>query len=143
MNTHRPNHAWTVRLAESVYVHRAHVVITTALLALVAIGCIACATAQGAVTTDRECFPADSWSPAPDSVRPCVTIKANAPEAGAVRYTVADGSGIVRYAGYINTPYRQIIHVRIVRVAEDGSFTWKARSRDGRTTTASVGNLED
>lgn len=124
--------------------HRPNAVVTLAILALVAIACLACSTtARAAITTDAECFPAASWGPAPDSVRPCVTIKANAPEAGAVRFTVADGSGIVRYAGYVNTPYQQIIHVRIVRVAEDGSFTWKARSRDGRTTTASVGNLED
>lgn len=114
-------------------------------LALAAIGAIACTTAHGATTiepTDSACFPAGAWGPAPDTIRPCVTLYANAPEQGAVYYAVEDATGVVRYSGYVTTRYRHIIHVRVVRVAEDGSFTLKARSQDGRTTMRSVGNLE-
>lgn len=105
--------------------------------------CIIAADSKGAITTDRECFSMVEWGPAPDGIRPCVTLRGNAPEGGAVRFKVTDASDVVRYTGYANTPYRRIIHVRVVQVYEDGSFTWKARSQDGRTYTANVGNLED
>lgn len=123
--------------------NRPTIIVQLALLALLAIACLACATSKGAVTVDRTCFSAAKWGPAPDSIRPCVKLKANDPEGGAVRFTVSDASGVVRYTGYVNTVYRRIIHVRIVALYEDGSFTWKARSRDGRTVVASVGNLQD
>lgn len=100
-------------------------------------------TASEYVGHGRTCFPAASWGPVSDSVRPCVRLVANKPEWGAVRFIVSDASGVVRYSGYVNTRFRRIVCVRVVRIAEDGSFTWKARSRDGRTITASVGNLED
>ena len=100
-------------------------------------------TASEYVGHGRTCFPAASWGPVSDNVRPCVRLVANKPEWGAVRFIVSDASGVVRYAGYVNTRFRRIVCVQVVRVAEDGSFTWKARSRDGRTITASVGNLED
>lgn len=93
--------------------------------------------------TDSACFKASEWGPAPDTIRPCVRIVGNSPEGGALRFKVSDASGVVRYTGYVNTTYRRIIHVRIVALYEDGSFTWKARSRDGRTVSASVGNLQD
>jgi hypothetical protein len=120
-------------------------VVQFALMALIAIAVFAVATAKCAAPTptDRDCFNAKAWEPAPDSARPCVTLRGNAPEGGALTFKVADASGVVRYAGYVNTPYRQIIHVRVVRLYEDGSFTWKARSRDGRTYSASVSNLQD
>lgn len=115
-----------------------------AIAAMVIIGLVASiAEAHTTRPTDRVCFDAQEWGPAPDAVRPCVRLVGNSPEGGALRFTVSDASGVVRYAGYVNTTYRQIIHVRVVRLYEDGSFTWKARSRDGRTVLASVGNLED
>lgn len=115
-----------------------------ACLIMALIGAVA-TVAEGAAPypTDRECASAKTWGPAPDSVRPCVRLVGNKPEGGAVRFTVSDASGVVRYSGYVNTPYRLIIHVRVVALYEDGSFTWKARSRDGRTYSASVGNLSD
>lgn len=118
--------------------------IWASILAIAAIGLVA-SIAEASTThpTDARCFKASDWGPAPDSIRPCVVLKGNAPEAGAVRFAVKDGSGVVRYAGYVNTSFHRIVRVRVVRIYEDGSFTWKARSRDGRTVTASVGNLED
>lgn len=125
--------------------HRHVYIVRAALFALLIIGIVACATSKGAGTVeqDRQCFSAAKWGPAPDSIRPCVTLKANSPEGGAVRFTVSDADGVVRYTGYVNTVYRRIIHIRVVTLYEDGSFTWKARSRDGRTVVASVGNLQD
>jgi hypothetical protein len=122
--------------------NRPAIIVQLALLALLAIACLACATSKGAVTVDRTCFSAAKWGPAPDSIRPCVKLKANNLRR-AVRFTVSDADGVVRYTGYVNTPYRRIIHIRVVRLYEDGSFTWKARSWGGRTYMASVGNLQD
>lgn len=113
-------------------------------LALCIIGIIASVAEAAAPTpTDHRCFKASEWGPAPDAIRPCVRLVGNSPEGGAVRFAVKDASGVVRYTGYVNTPFRLIVSVRVVRLYEDGSFTWKARSRDGRTVTASVGNLQD
>lgn len=119
-------------------------VIWAAIIMMAAIGLVASVAEAAAPTpTDRVCFKASEWGPAPDSVRPCAALKGNAPEGGAVRFAVKDASGVTRYSGYVNTPFRCIVSVRVVRLYEDGSFTWKARSRDGRTVSASVGNLED
>lgn len=125
--------------------YRPDFIVKLSLFLIVVIACIASTTAEGAVPqpTERTCFDAGKWGPAPDATRPCVTLRGNAPEGGALRFTVSDASGVVRYSGYVNTTYRVIIHVRVIRLYEDGSFTWKVRSRDGRTVTASVGNLED
>lgn len=93
--------------------------------------------------TDHACFKASDWGPASDTIRPCVSLQGNAPEGGAVRFAVKDASGVTRYTGFVNTTFRVIVHVRIIRLYEDGSFTWKVRGQHGGVVIASVGNLQD
>lgn len=118
-----------------------------ALFMLTVIAVLACATAKGATTaqpTTRSCFPAVQWGPAPDGARPCATLKGNAPEAGAIRFTISDaGTGIVRYTGFVNTPFHHVASVKVTRLYEDGSFTWTATNVRGTTVSATVGNLQD
>lgn len=85
--------------------------VLAALLAIVAIGCVAVASARphhGTVTSSnapRVCFPLRKWGPAPKRYAPCV---------------------------------------RITRVYEDGSFSFKVADHDGTVRyTSGVGNLDD
>jgi hypothetical protein len=121
---------------------RPQFVVQCALFTLLVIACLTCATAKAdsTPTTLRTCFPAKQWAPAPDSARPCVTLKANA---GAMLYTVADASGIVRYRGCINTGLRRIASVKVIALYEDGSYVWQATGQSGAVVTATIGNLED
>jgi hypothetical protein len=115
-----------------------------AVVALLAIA--ATATGQprhaGNHVQDARCFPARDWGPAPDSTRPCVRL-VGLRYSGDVIYDVKDASGAARFGGYIVTSIRRIAAVHIVRVYEDGSFTWRARGKGGHIVTASVGNLQD
>jgi hypothetical protein len=115
-------------------------------LALVIIGVIACATAKADTptrSTDHVCFAASQWGPAPDAVRPCVTIGIAAkPLDSLVWFKVKDADGTVRYSGYVNTPFDHAATARVTRLAEDGSFTYIIVNHAGAAVSASVGNLE-
>lgn len=114
------------------------------ILALGAIGLVVqVAEAAPYTPTDRQCFKASEWGPAPDSVRPCVKLTGNSPELGAVQFAVSDASGVVRYQGFINTPYHHVAAVYIVRLYEDGSFRYCASNYARRLTCGGVGNLQD
>jgi hypothetical protein len=100
-------------------------------------------TPAPAVPHSRTCFPADSWGPAPDAVRPCVELRGNSPEAGALRFVVSDASGVVRYEGFVNTTLSRIRSVGLQNgVQEDGSFCYVLHgARHG--AWGCIGNLQD
>jgi hypothetical protein len=91
----------------------------------------------------HECASAAEWGPAPDSVRPCVTLKANAPEVGALRFVVSDASGVVRYSGFINSPFHRIASVSVVGLYEDGSLRYSVTNFNGKRAEGGIGNLTD
>lgn len=91
----------------------------------------------------HRCANASEWGPAPDSARPCVTLKANAPEAGALQFVVSYASGIVRYSGFINSPFHRIAGVSIVALYEDGSLRYSVTNFNGKRAEGGIGNLID
>jgi len=120
-------------------------IVQCAIFALLIIGCLACATAKGATSTPtaHACFRADHWGPAPDTIRPCVTLKGNTPEAGALAFKVYDARGTTRYTGFINTPFHRIARVAVVYLGEDGSVQYYVANFNGRHVQGTIGNLED
>lgn len=115
------------------------VILGMAVLGLV----VSVAEARPTHPTDTQCFSAADWGPAPDNVRPCVVLVGNSPEAGAVRFSVSDARGTVRYSGYVNTAYHHVAAVYIVRLYEDGSFRYCVSNYAARMQCGGVGNLQD
>lgn len=70
------------------------VILPTLAIALVGL----CATVMGASTQHhpRQCFPAKSWGPVSDGLRPCVQVR-TIYEDGSFSFAVSDANGTVRY----------------------------------------------
>lgn len=54
---------------------------------------------------ERQCFPARSWGPAPDRIRPCVEVT-HLWEDGSIRVKVTDADGRYRWTGSIGAKDR-------------------------------------
>lgn len=150
-STKHPRHSVTVRAAESAHEFiraiRAEPLIVCmyfTMLVLIIIG-IAANVAEGATyyPTDQRCFSKADWGPAPDGIRPCVKLTGNVPTAGAVKFKVSDGDGVVRYTGVVTSPYHHVAAVQIGTIYEDGSFSFVVCNYNDRCKDGAIGNLDD
>jgi hypothetical protein len=112
-------------------------------LAIALVGIIASVAEAVPQAETQRCFPAKQWGPAPDSVRPCVSLIGNFPERGAIEFVVADASGVVRYSGFVNTTFNHVAHVKVAAVYEDGSLRYVATNFNGKRAEGGIGNLQD
>lgn len=60
---------------------------------------------EGDAAASRVCFPAANWGPAPDRLRPCVSVTRVA-EDGSFTYSVSDADGVERYSAGIGAQDR-------------------------------------
>ncbi len=93
--------------------HRPAFIVRLSLLALVAIACLATATAKGlsrgipdttAAHAPRVCFPAGKWD-APQGQSPCIRVT-RVYEDGSFTFSVSNKGGTVRYVGGIGAQDR-------------------------------------
>jgi len=99
----RPRPARTGRLAQLAVLVPTLAVVATAGIGSAAGGHASPQHRPGSAPSARVCFPASSWSPAPDAIRPCVRVT-RLYEDGSFHFQVSDANGTVRYGGGVGVP---------------------------------------